>query len=191
MRFSFTSYCIALTVFLTVWHPLHNQLSAESLPKEVIELDNSWWYTPIGNLLYFAGLKNAPPEVQVQAAMMRQLVKLSKGKKGSGSENSEEGQGRGFKGVRRLRHRYKRRPQKLLNGYRERVTEALGIRDPRQYWTYTDYSRRLQSSSGKSDDEKSEEDDEKGEEDSGESFRAPKEKRQPKRRKEKDKEVDG
>ena len=91
---------------------------------------------------------NIDPSAQVNLEVLKQLKKMQrKGRKsGSGSSDSgsvRSGGGRGFKSLRKLRKKWSRYPGSILNGNRMRTMEVLGVRDPRQYWSHTDLTRRL------------------------------------------------
>jgi hypothetical protein len=83
----------------------------------------------------------------IQLKMLKMLGKWDDNKEGSSDE--EDVRTLGFKGVRKLREKWKLQPQKIVRNFVERTTEELGVSDDRQVWRYLDLNRKLRPAFGK------------------------------------------
>jgi hypothetical protein len=83
----------------------------------------------------------------IQLKMLKMLGKLEDNKEGSSDD--EDGRTRGFKGVRKLREKWKKQPQKIVRNFVERTKEELGVSDDRQVWRFRDLNRKLRPAFGK------------------------------------------
>ena len=91
----------------------------------------------------------------VQLEMLRVLQQMQR-KGGSGgrrededSDSEAEGHGKEFRGIRRARERFKRRPGAVTQRYLDKIQAELGIEHESQYWQCRDYSRKVYGSFGK------------------------------------------
>eukprot|EP00929_Paragymnodinium_shiwhaense_P109643 TRINITY_DN7611_c0_g2_i2.p2 TRINITY_DN7611_c0_g2~~TRINITY_DN7611_c0_g2_i2.p2 ORF type:complete len:428 (-),score=116.78 TRINITY_DN7611_c0_g2_i2:726-1985(-) len=56
---------------------------------------------------------------------------------------------RGFKGVDKLRQRFKEQPQAIIDQYMQHVQDQLNVTSSKQYWSVKDYSKKLMPQFGR------------------------------------------
>ena len=84
----------------------------------------------------------------LQLETLRLLKKLRKKADDSGSDSDDWGDGhehrhRKFGGLKRLRRRWQRHPDKIVRQYLHHCRTLLGVRDDREVWALRDVSQRL------------------------------------------------
>jgi hypothetical protein len=102
----------------------------------------------------FAG--GVDPMLQMQMAwqveMLRVMKKLSKAR-GGDDDSNDDGNGskttKAFDAMERIRRRYERTPDKVIQEYVGRVRRELGINSGAQYYQMTDFTKRLMAQFGK------------------------------------------
>lgn len=107
-----------------------------------------------GPLFPAAGTLGSDPMAAMQfawqAEMLRTMRKLARGRDGDSDDSDDQDplgfvSTKAFKGVQRLRRRFARRPERLLQEFVTRTQIDLGICHPSQYWTMMDHSRKIRS----------------------------------------------
>ena len=82
--------------------------------------------------------------------LLKAVKRMNKKRESSDSESSDSsiGRGKGFGDLHGVHRRLKTKPQRTIRGYKQFVTDQLGITSRHQYWTYRDFSRRVQGKFG-------------------------------------------
>eukprot|EP00973_Karenia_brevis_P082316 11410707-Karenia_brevis.AAC.1 len=98
------------------------------------------------------GREDMSPQDLVQLEMLRALRRLREKRSessGSSSSEGEEHKRSVLSGIHVLRRNLKKRPQKVIRNYEERVKRDLGVRSDNQVWCYTDWAKTLHGTFGK------------------------------------------